>query len=87
MSACDSVSYADSGLRHDELIQPARNMVEIDDTSQDVDQMHRGQALRDGEPDNLLVPLALPPVERPVVHAYSGEPERGIRLMKARHRM
>ena len=56
LSASESVSYAVSGLRQDRRSRygPLANMVEITETQQNIDQVRRGQALGDGEPDNLL---------------------------------
>jgi hypothetical protein len=55
VSASESVSYAVSGLRQDRRSRygPLANMVEIKETQQNIDQVRRGQALGDGEPDSL----------------------------------
>jgi hypothetical protein len=55
VSASESVSYAVSGLRQDRRSRygPLANMVEIKETKQNIDQVRRGQALGDGEPESL----------------------------------
>jgi hypothetical protein len=64
-------------------------MVEIEDTSQDIDQMHRGQALRDGEPDNLLVlaseregPISAQPPIEPSIEEHPAAMESHLSLAR-----